>query len=366
MRLLLIPLFLLTLLSPAYSQDLAKAKLTYKEQLAEITVKHDVARAQLKSAFLKALTALTAKYQAAGNLTALRAAEGAANAVNSDTIPGPTGTPLVDRNLAVYSRKASTIDHTQDQAIARLNAAYKKRLGELITDLTKAGKIDEAKAVEFELKAFTEMTPNQPRASTDKTPTSQTPVKYKGHRYLFIPEKVTWEEALALAVKKHGHLVYINDAKENEFILDYVGQRSSSIWLGAEFFKERLDGTTKSAGNGINRTSRFGFGRSTFGQKRGPTKRLGERHPGSAKTQARWNAPTYQEPLKFWPKLYPTYTITYTQNDRLCMVCKAARDSATTGYAPRSERNGGSVYGHGKWHKSGENTRRHAVIEWEN
>jgi hypothetical protein len=320
MRFLLFPLFLLTLLSPAYSQDLAKAKLTYKEQKALITLKHDVERAKLKSALGKALDDLMAKYKAAGNSSAWRAAEGAANALNSGTILEPTGTPLVDQNLAVYNRKASTIDDSQDQKTAGLNDAYKKRLGELITVLTKAGKRSEAEAAEFELKRFMEMHPNQPRAPIDK---AEAPVVHKGHRYLFIPEKVTWKEALALAVKMNGHLVYINDAEENKFVLDYVGQHSSSIWLGAELIKKRFE----------------------FGPSKRPD------------TTAVWKAPHLLGPLTFWPN-----KIDFKEDERLYMICQA------TQAATRRNRRGRRVKvdpGHGRWQKSDENALRHAVIEWD-
>jgi hypothetical protein len=300
MRFLLFSLFLLMLLSPAYSQDLAKAKLTYKEQLAEITVKHDVARAQLKSALGKALTALTAKYQAAGNLSALRAAEGAANAVNSGTIQGPTGTPLVDQNLAVYNRKASAIDNAQDQAIAGLNDDYKKYLDMLIKRLTQDGKIDKAEAAELELKRFMEMHPNQPRAPIDK---AQAPGVHKGHRYLFIPEKVTWKQALALAVKMHGHLVYINDAEENKFVLDYVGQRSEGIWLGADIIQKR------------------------FGNRRDP--------------QIVWKAPHLAGPVIWAPNRIPM-----KPGEHLYMIGNAAQGP-----------------GIGDWHNAGGNALGHAVIE---
>jgi hypothetical protein len=177
MRLLLSLLLLLTLLSPAYSQDIAKAKQDYKKQLDLITLKSSVARDKLKSDLGKALTALMETFQKSGNLSAWRAAEGAANAANSGTIPERTGDTSVDRYLVEYNRRASAIDHAKNQAIAGLNDAYKKYLGNLVKKLMQAGKIAEAETADLELKAVTEMTPNPPQAPIDKTPAPQAPVK---------------------------------------------------------------------------------------------------------------------------------------------------------------------------------------------
>jgi hypothetical protein len=318
MRLLLFSLFLLMLLSPAHSQDLAKAIQKHEKQLAEITVKHDVERAILKSAFGKALTALVGKAKTAGNLSAYRATEGAANAVNSGTIPERTGDASVDGYLANYRRRASAIDHTQDQAIAGLNDAYKKCLGTLIKRLTQDGKIDKAEAAERELEAVPEMAPNPPRAPIDKAPA---PGVHKGHRYLFIPEKVTWKQAVALAVEKHGHLVYINDAEENKFVLDYVGQRSEGIWLGAEMV-----------------TKRFKFGAA--------------KRPD---TTAVWKAPHLLGPLTYWQN-----KIAFKEGERLYMICQAAQAPPRRDYLSRRLP---SDPGHGRWQKSDENALRHVVIE---
>jgi hypothetical protein len=195
---------------------------------------------------------------------------------------------------------------------------------------------------------------------------SEDPVMHKGHRYLFIPEKVTWEDALKLASDNHGHLVYINNAAENKFVLDYVKKRSSSIWLGAEFHKKKLGRIPKRPGNGFRDDGGFGdYDADAFGQQRTPIRRLGGREPGNAKPQALWKAPHYQEPLKFWPDggdggLINEYrpNIPYKEDDRLCMVCKAARERVGL-------RDGRIDYGHGRWYISGENALRHVVIEWD-
>ncbi len=55
--------------------------------------------------------------------------------------------------------------------------------------------------------------------------------EFNGHRYMLIPEQLTWEEAKAKCEAMGGHLVTINSAEEQSFVANLaLGQY---IWLGA-------------------------------------------------------------------------------------------------------------------------------------
>ncbi len=57
---------------------------------------------------------------------------------------------------------------------------------------------------------------------------------YNGHYYLFIETVATWEDAKIACEEMGGHLVTIQDANENEFVRELIGQ--NYIWLGGNDF----------------------------------------------------------------------------------------------------------------------------------
>ncbi len=57
------------------------------------------------------------------------------------------------------------------------------------------------------------------------------PVSYSGHIYYKL-DTATWSEAEATAVTLGGHLATVNDAAENQFILDTFATGTNSVWIG--------------------------------------------------------------------------------------------------------------------------------------
>jgi len=57
-------------------------------------------------------------------------------------------------------------------------------------------------------------------SKTGTTPPAQPWVKWRGHHYLVVTEKMTWNQAVAYAKKLGGHLVTIFDKAENDFVTD--------------------------------------------------------------------------------------------------------------------------------------------------
>ncbi len=55
--------------------------------------------------------------------------------------------------------------------------------------------------------------------------------EFNGHRYLFVPRLLTWEEARALCEQAGGHLVTITSKEENDFITSLF-PRGSWCWMG--------------------------------------------------------------------------------------------------------------------------------------
>ena len=55
--------------------------------------------------------------------------------------------------------------------------------------------------------------------------------EFKGHRYLFIPQCLTWEQAEAACVKFGGHLLTIMTAEEHDFVSSWF-PHGSWFWIG--------------------------------------------------------------------------------------------------------------------------------------
>jgi len=87
--------------------------------------------------------------------------------------------------------------------------------------------------------------------------------EHKGHRVLFIPKFMTWDEAEAFCRKLGGHLVTIADAEKNEF-LNHLFPHGAWFWMGLRHTEQGFSWVTGEP-----------YGYSNFvdplqGQKHGP------------------------------------------------------------------------------------------------
>jgi len=55
--------------------------------------------------------------------------------------------------------------------------------------------------------------------------------EFRGHRYLFVPKPLQWEEARAFCEKLGGHLVTIGSREENEFVQSLF-PHGGWVWMG--------------------------------------------------------------------------------------------------------------------------------------
>ncbi|MEI6217859.1 MAG: C-type lectin domain-containing protein [bacterium] len=55
-------------------------------------------------------------------------------------------------------------------------------------------------------------------------------VAFGGHHYLLVPDNVSWQEAKTACEQMDGHLVIVNNAKEDSFVATLAAGRN--VWLG--------------------------------------------------------------------------------------------------------------------------------------
>ena len=73
-------------------------------------------------------------------------------------------------------------------------------------------------------------------ASTKNEPPVPHAVKWNGHWYAIMPDKVTWERAYERCKNLGGQLVIIESREEQDFIIQLTDERgnpSSHLWIGA-------------------------------------------------------------------------------------------------------------------------------------
>ena len=167
-------------------------------------------------------------------------------AIRADALTENVNNPYVDRLLRAYREEKQKVTANHQAVLYELNIQYLTKLSTMVKSLMQNGSMVEAKAVQAELDAVKLMLPKERPLSVVQKPDKpkEEHLTFNRHRYLLLPEPMTWKDAIQAAVKKGGHVLYINDAEELEAVLSYVGTRSERIWLGAEIIETRT-GTQK-------------------------------------------------------------------------------------------------------------------------
>ena len=177
----------------------------------------------LREQYKARLLELVDKYTEEGDLAKALAAKGAVSG-NPDIDKVDSSMTEVARAQKIFlQQKASKIRQKHVSLIA-LNRTYTAQLSKLRIGLTKAGKLEQATAVDAEAKkiaAGSMVMKSIPREA----------IEWKGHFYLMYDDKVDWGEAMARCKKLHGHLVTITSKEENDFALQLAGKEY--CWIGA-------------------------------------------------------------------------------------------------------------------------------------
>lgn len=126
--------------------------------------------------------------------------------------------------------KLRTLNARYNQDLARMEAAkdklYYEALKKLQLAYAKQDKLDHALAVRAEVEK------TQSQYIGPKPPKEA--VSFRGHHYLLIEEKVTWDEAKKRCEELGGHLVTIKDKGEQEFVFRLLqsNKNQKDCWIG--------------------------------------------------------------------------------------------------------------------------------------
>ncbi|MES2791161.1 MAG: lectin-like protein [Planctomycetota bacterium] len=127
-----------------------------------------------------------------------------------------------DANYQDAVRKA---ENTKFTAVLKASTDRTKAYKSVLVDATKAGDFDQATQVK-------ELLVNIETSSTAKERPANV-VKFKTHNYAVIPESMTWHLASRYCEDMGGHLVCVNDAEEEEFVVKLCQGKKNLFWCGA-------------------------------------------------------------------------------------------------------------------------------------
>jgi hypothetical protein len=130
----------------------------------------------------------------------------------------------LDMAEAAYKTAVEKADNARFFALQKATADRVKVLKQAMAEATKSGDLDGGVKLK-ELIASVE-------SGVVKTRPKNL-VKFGGHFYAFIPDKVTWHVAKKLCEDLGGHLVDIETPEEEQFVMQLCGMHTQSAWLGA-------------------------------------------------------------------------------------------------------------------------------------
>ena len=124
-----------------------------------------------------------------------------------------------------YAAAVTKADNARFYAVQKANGDRLAVLKKALSDATKAGDFDAATALKEKVNA----------AEKDGTsrPKPKNTVKFGGHEYALIEEKVTWHVAKRRCEEMGGHLACLKSADEVAFGFDLYKRFGDLIWLGA-------------------------------------------------------------------------------------------------------------------------------------
>jgi hypothetical protein len=159
----------------------------------------------------------------------------------------PRELPAVKRAIEKAEASVKRNRKSYDDANAKTLAEVEKAFDEEVKRLTKLNKLDEALAVrqlmnDFKEEWAVEDLPNKkddlkkPGRLKSKKPPMVGAVLWNGHYYKWMPEPLSWRDAQKACQDNGGHLVIIEDEKEQAFLegnLKNGKVNADHLWIGA-------------------------------------------------------------------------------------------------------------------------------------
>lgn len=125
---------------------------------------------------------------------------------------------------STYQQAVAKADNTRFYAVQKANSDRVKALKQVLTDATKTGDFDAATEIK---ERITDAEQTGPRAKPKDV------VRFGGHEYAVIPERVTWHVAKRMCEEMGGHLATISNADEGDFLLSLCVTSKAEPWIGA-------------------------------------------------------------------------------------------------------------------------------------
>lgn len=124
-----------------------------------------------------------------------------------------------------YREAVQKADNIRFYAVQKASAERIRLLKSAMMDATKAGDLDAANEIKAKLTAA--------ESSGGIRPKPKNLVKFGGHEYAIVDQKVTWHVAKRMCEEMGGHLVIIETPNEEQFILTLAEKESKLAWIGA-------------------------------------------------------------------------------------------------------------------------------------
>lgn len=130
----------------------------------------------------------------------------------------------LDTAEATYKAAVDKADNVRFYAVQKATGDRVKALKMLMTEATKAGDLDGATEIKARIAVA--------EAAGGLRTKPQDMVKFNGHSYALINEKVTWHTARRNCEAMSGHLVAIESLEEQVFVLGACRKANTEVWIG--------------------------------------------------------------------------------------------------------------------------------------
>jgi len=259
----------------AKPDDLATSIDSYQKDVQHLEEEYQTKIELVKTNYTKSLEAVLSKVQATGNLDKTLVLKAEIERFQATrTIPkSSTNNLLPEITTSQEKLRKDWVSLKQGKIIALGQRAVKQEeiLAVLKQSLTKKGKLDEAIAVNTELDTIKKLqqaykkellafkvTDTPPINSLDKGLAKNKPQKYppeaeeyNGHHYMVYSDTSKWGDAKFKCTQRGGHLVVINDAKENSFV-SKLREGCPFAWIGLSKSLNSWRWVTVDGGNYFN------------------------------------------------------------------------------------------------------------------
>lgn len=124
---------------------------------------------------------------------------------------------------AAYQQAVAKADNARFYAVQKATADRVKVLKQVMSEVTKSGDLDGANDLKSKIAAA--------EATGGVRARPKNIVKFGGHEYALIEDKVTWHVAKRMCEEMGGHLAILDNAEEAQFLRNLSGRHDT--WAGA-------------------------------------------------------------------------------------------------------------------------------------